>query len=475
MEKASGTRRSGRRGPSGLAVLLTVGIALVAWLAVPSVTSGNASSSAPAGLAAHTSWIRSDAARAMHGSSLKSGALNPSPISSHVIPAVSSGNYTVSFVASGLPDGAGWVALVNSTPIPELNIQSNTTSGGVGIVTFYEPNGSYAFHVFNGSAWWVASPATGSLIVAGSNVTVGINFTRLPGVRLTLHETGLPGPVSWGVNSPGGLLETNLTTTRTVTVEVPNGTSVRVPLQVPAGYGIYSIRGPAGLAVPSDLVPTYLNDAVNGTASASIVLAPSETVDFQQTGFPLSDQWYLNLSTVAPRATSVHHIYSSGHIILSGLTSFPLLLLKGAYNFTVQTANPHYRVAPSHGVLGVPAHNLTKSIRFVHLTDRVLFRSVGLLPGTNWTVHISGQENLTANSSASTLALHLETGTYAFEITSPNLSIYAGPSNGTFTVNSTRSPVVLYVAWNFVPTAALEPTGSRVSPATSDLALRAIF
>jgi hypothetical protein len=79
--------------------------------------------------------------------------------------------YPLTFTETGLPAGTAWTVVANGVP-------SSTTTGSV---LLYEPNGSYTFSVTttykgpNGTAL-LASPASGTVIVAGAPVQVAVAF-----------------------------------------------------------------------------------------------------------------------------------------------------------------------------------------------------------------------------------------------------------------------------------------------------------
>lgn len=129
--------------------------------------------------------------------------------------------YHLSFVESGLPNGTFWYAAI-----------WGSASGGLfngswnGTVSFEVPNGTYYFAVggayatpFGGAAapfcgngsgngsgspaYYTPSPANGTVIVDGANVTVEITFAKLTFYTVSFVETGLPNGTFWWVDLGG--------------------------------------------------------------------------------------------------------------------------------------------------------------------------------------------------------------------------------------------------------------------------------
>jgi hypothetical protein len=76
----------------------------------------------------------------------------------------------VSFIEKGLPSGTEWII-----HLPGHDVSFTTSAG-----TFYEPNGTYAWHInpaFTSTALYAATPSTGNVTVTGSAVFVWISFT----------------------------------------------------------------------------------------------------------------------------------------------------------------------------------------------------------------------------------------------------------------------------------------------------------
>ena len=83
------------------------------------------------------------------------------------LPLVPFALYGITFTETGLKAGTSWTVTINGYT------QTSTTSS----MTFYEPNGTYAFVVGTVSGY-TASPAIGAVIVHGANVAVSITWSK---------------------------------------------------------------------------------------------------------------------------------------------------------------------------------------------------------------------------------------------------------------------------------------------------------
>ncbi len=349
--------------------------------------------------------------------------------------------YSVTFIASGLPTDTNW-SVTSDTSIVDLPMFNNTTAGSNGTITFLTVNGTFNFSVLPPNPWWWAAPASGSEVVAGTSVTVTLNFARLPVVDLTLKEAGLPTGSTWGINSEQ-LGESSNTTLSAMVISAPNPVRIHFTAVAPAGYGLYAVIGPGG---PVNGGAGGVMDNVTGNASLKLLFGPVENVTFQETGLPAGYYWWVNV-TGSSRATPA----TPPQVQVAGFgANLSLLLVKGGYTYQVGVgAFQFYRaVHGGHGHLGVPAHVLSKSVRFKLLTSKVVFKEFGLASTGVWTLQLTGPEDLTFNHTGSALTLRLIYGLYTFNITSSVPGYYPPlPSSGTIFVKPPTSASV-YVVFN---------------------------
>lgn len=98
---------------------------------------------------------------------------------------VATWTYNVTFSESGLPAGTSWTAYLNgSTSTGTTNESASSTTD---TITFFEPNGTYAFALTNASGYG-ANETSGNVTVAGLPATVQLTFTHLPSSVSSLSE-----------------------------------------------------------------------------------------------------------------------------------------------------------------------------------------------------------------------------------------------------------------------------------------------
>jgi YVTN family beta-propeller protein len=122
-----------------------------------------------------------------------------------------SATYSVEFESSGLSPGTLWTVDLNGSML-----SANTTS-----IASNETNGTYPYSV--SAVGWVASPSSGTAVVAGGAAAVPIVFTLKPPETfvVTFTENGLAPGISWTV-----VLGASQSTSVLAVVEFqePNGT-----------------------------------------------------------------------------------------------------------------------------------------------------------------------------------------------------------------------------------------------------------
>ncbi len=83
--------------------------------------------------------------------------------------------YNLTFVASGLPGGAFWNVVVTSPAIGNSSYSGALVGNTVTLPLL--PNGTYTYLVYPVPAGYVATPASGTVVIAGSNQTVDVTFS----------------------------------------------------------------------------------------------------------------------------------------------------------------------------------------------------------------------------------------------------------------------------------------------------------
>ena len=183
---------------------------------------------------------------------------------------------TVTFSETGLPNGTPWSVVLDGR-----NVSSTATEIG-----FVVPNGTYGYDV-GFDTWYLATPASGSLVIGSSNVSVPIVFSAKPLVLLTFVETGAPLGAVWNVSV--GVPARNFSTVgRSIGLGVSVGTT-SFQLTPPAGYGVESVTGKGSLN------QTLVN--VSGATRVRVQFAPMETLTFRETGLGFGAYWEVFLES----------------------------------------------------------------------------------------------------------------------------------------------------------------------------------
>ncbi len=337
--------------------------------------------------------------------------------------------YGVRFVETGLPSDTGWEVYVSG---PDYSDYGYTTNG---TVYFSLPNGTYTFDVDPVYAY-VATPASGSIPVAGANYTQDILFTLAATYALTVQETGLATGSNWSVTLelPNDTYEAKYSTGPSITFQVANGSYYWEPKatgfqpNVTEGY-LYVEGAP-----------------VDGFVLFTQVFA----VTFEETGLPTGSFWELYYADA--------YIYSYGSTIVANEPN-------GDYQFD---AYEEYGFSPdpTAGWVNVTGAAVEQTIAFTDPDEPVYsltFTETGLTAGTNWTVYVN---DVALYSLTASIVFTEPDGTYSFSVPdadglAPNVtSGYAdisganvlvplqfGAPAGSFTVTFTESGLPSGATW----------------------------
>ena len=294
--------------------------------------------------------------------------------------------YTVTFSCSGLLPGETF-----SVTLDGAKKSAACTNG----IQFTKPNGSYPFKV-GSIKYFVAAPANGTVVIAGTPVTVGIQFRLGSMFPVTFNATGLAPGVNWSVTFNG--------TSRTLgtfntTFWAQNGT-----------YSFNASGWPGYNVTPSSGVIT-----VNGKPVWQN-LRFSESVTFSEIGLPLGTVWNVTLNgTMRSSGTPTIVFWNLGN---------------GSYPFSVG-AVPHYTVNPASGTIVVQGRLAYQNVTFTQVQFSVTFQESGLPSGTSWSVTLNGTQE---SSTGPTIVFWERNGVYPYTIGA--VAYYnVTPSAGSVTVN----------------------------------------
>jgi hypothetical protein len=287
-------------------------------------------------------------------------------------------SWVVTFTESGLPAGVGWSWAVDLEDSSFAEGQSTNST-----IQLEVPNGTYLFFTsallpgtFNGAPTFQASPANGTLVVDGSNVSISISYTVRAGwFPVVFNGTGLPPGATyflqvsypegtsdgrtvigsfWGLSGPLG----------TATVYAENGT---VSYAIEAGYGLVSSPGSGGVTVNGSGVSISL-------AFASVVLYQ---VTFEEHGLTSGNLWIVTLDGLESDSVDATVVF---------------FVPNGTFEFYV--LGPVDAVpTPRNGTIDLEGAATTETVGF-ELPQSIAFEETGLptktLAKDGWTVVVNG-------------------------------------------------------------------------------------
>lgn len=286
--------------------------------------------------------------------------------------------FTVTFTEAGLDPGANWSVTLGGT----LESSSSTN------LSFFEPNGTYAFTVGVESNF-SASPSAGVLTVNGTNQAVLVNFTREFSIGFT--ERGLPTGTPWNVTV--GLL-TSSSITSSIIFQEPNGTYAYMIGEVPGWQtkDAGTVRV-AGAEVNVNLTFTQV----------------TYEVLFKETGLPSGTNWSIEIGSTIKSSTK-------------GFIDFHLP--NGTYAYSVGEIQGYS--SNSTGSFVIAGAGLTLQVHFRPVTYEVNFTESGLPADTKWEVTI---DSTTHSTTGTTISFRLANGTYSYSVTTANGEYTANAGN----------------------------------------------
>ncbi|HTP53996.1 MAG TPA: protease pro-enzyme activation domain-containing protein [Thermoplasmata archaeon] len=282
--------------------------------------------------------------------------------------------YSVTFTESGLPGGTFWSATLNG----------NTESSTGPSIVFRVTNGTYGFSV-SAVAGYTATPASGTVGVAGGPRSVGIVYAPPSLYAVTFSEGGLPGGTSWAV---------------TVGATTESSTGSSIAFSLPNGTYAWTIGA----------IPGYTPNLASGslTVDGSAVSVAIEfshhlyRVEFSELGLPSGHEWavVLNGSVATGTGATITFLEPNGSFVY-------LVHSFGAFRVTN---------IPPEGTLAVHGADVTQGVMFARgTTYGIHFDEKGLASGTPWCVTLGGT---TCSTTATIVFAHLTPGTYSYAVAS---------------------------------------------------------
>ena len=317
--------------------------------------------------------------------------------------------YSVTFTETGLPLSTGWSVTLNG------GAQSSHSTS----LSFSEPNGTYPYTA-GAVPGYRATPASGSAVVSGGPVTIGISFSPVA-YSVVFSESGLPSGTTWSVTLAGA---PESSTGSAIVFSEANGTYPYTVGSV-AGYSASPTAGSATVAGSPVTVP--------------ITFTPVRyTVTFGESGLPSGTGWSVTLAGVPSSSTGPSITFSEPN---------------GTYAYTVG-AVPGYSASPSGGSVTMSGSSPTIGIVFTRSTHTttyaISFTESGLPGGTSWSVTLNDS---TVASTSSSIGFSEANGSYGY-LVGHVAGFTASPTSGIVsvagapvTIPITFSPVLFAVTF----------------------------
>jgi|GEM_PF-1988943 len=233
-------------------------------------------------------------------------------------------NYSVEFVAYGLPSGTPW-------GINTLGGNFTTTSA---TLTVLAAPGNHTYSVFTPS-WFVPEVPASSFTVSHSSLTIAVQFVTL--FELQFVASGLPDLVNWSVSLGDG-------------TQTTSGT--RLVFGLLEGSYPFLVLAPTGFTA----TPSNGTIAVTSNVSVSIAFAPSTgmppppvfPVTFSELGLAHGSDWFVLVDGVAHASTN---------------STINLALANGSYDYSTATSSA-YQPSPRNGTFVVAGEPVGIAISF---------------------------------------------------------------------------------------------------------------
>ncbi|MGP8078363.1 MAG: hypothetical protein ACLQC7_01700 [Thermoplasmata archaeon] len=367
------------------------------------------------------------------------------------------------FVANYFSDNVSVISTTNNTVVASIPVGSDPAPNGAiafnpTIGDVYVPNGgsnnvsvisvadssvAATIRVGLGPDAVAADAKNGAVFVANQG-SANVSVFVLSDV--TFKAVGLPPGSTWSVSAGAPpVLRTNTTVRSKGILEFlePNGT-LSYTVGSPAGYGVSKVTGPR--------TPTQSSANLTGApATFTITFGPFETLTFLETGLASGALWGVAIQP------SLHHGGPAPQTLATHGASIAFTVVKDSWKYLITTSPIADRALNPHGAVAVGKLPVTKTIRFVLNTARVVFKEAGLVRGTLWQVNVTGPMNVSVSSTKGTIKLLLTSGTYHF--VAWNFSgIHPHPAKGTFTVSAPHAPPVQLISFTSAPRhAGLQP------------------
>lgn len=187
-------------------------------------------------------------------------------------------------------------------------------------------------------------------------VVVLANNTSAPNVSVTFKEIGLPNGSSWSVTA--GIPAVTMTNTTVghrgeLKFSEPNGT-LNYTISGPASFGVQKITGKGQ--------PSLTSDLISGATVLTIRFSDFEQLSFQEIGLSVGSLWSVAIWSSFPHGGPSGFSGSDNVTSAGGWINFTVV--RGPWKFNVTSLPTNITAYPSHGTVGVGAHNTSRDLRF---------------------------------------------------------------------------------------------------------------
>jgi parallel beta-helix repeat protein len=202
-------------------------------------------------------------------------------------------NYAITFAESGLPAGAPWAVVVDSTTYASVAPSS---------VEYFPQNAqpvTYSYSIPAAGSYTIVSPATGTFTASGAAQTIPVAFSE-PGFAVTFTESGLAAGATWHVNSTG----TPSFLSAAFSVTSGTGQSFALGNLTNGTYGFTVTVSPSGYRTTTATAATFTVSGKAVTVSYAYTYSPTTyAVTFTETGLPSGASWTVTLAGAPQSAT----------------------------------------------------------------------------------------------------------------------------------------------------------------------------
>ncbi len=328
--------------------------------------------------------------------------------------------YQVSLQASGLAAGKNFSATLDGTTNYAISTGGTTYVNFTGLA-----NGTYPWTV-NFIAGYTASPANGTAIVSGANVTSAVTFAAFVGITntVTFTESGLVSNTTWSilVENVGALSSNYPSISLTLNASLHNWSYV-------PGVVIGYTHAASG---------SFAFDALSAVSISLVysgIILTTYAVEFSESGLPPSTSWSVDLD---------------GFTLTSTAENITFFEENGTYRFSLGAVSG-YTPPASAGQVAVVGANVVVAVPFSAPGQGfdLSFIENGLPTGSPWNITVNG---FGIQSLTTTITFVVPNGTYPWSVSTIG-GWTTDTWSGVVVVNGTTPPThIAFVPFTYAVT-----------------------